>query len=270
MGEGGDNKDIMRIEVIISAMNVETIDFYKKFNIESDCLIINQAGYNAYEEKTDGDYKIRMITTDTKGSGTSRNIGLLNSTADIIVFADDDEVFEKGYVQKIKDGFISHPDVDFFVFKTIIYQDGKEIVKVSEEKNLNFYNCLRYGSVHFVFKREAIERKNIHLSTYFGAGTENGSGEDSLFIMGAIKKGIKVRTNTDLLARVYNDGSTWFRGFDEKYFYDKGKLSRALFPKAYRLYIEYFVNKKQKGLFDMIKKDQARKLMLDGANDFGG
>ena len=86
----------MRVEVLISAMNVEDINFYKKFNLECDALIINQAGRNSYEETYDGDKKIRMITTDTKGLGKSRNLALLNSTADIVIFADDDEVFEIG------------------------------------------------------------------------------------------------------------------------------------------------------------------------------
>lgn len=43
----------MRVEVLISAMNVEDINFYKKFNLECDALIINQAGKNAYQEVYD-------------------------------------------------------------------------------------------------------------------------------------------------------------------------------------------------------------------------
>lgn len=259
----------MRVEVLISAMNVEDINFYKKFNLECDALIINQAGRNSYEETYDGDKKIRMITTDTKGLGKSRNLALLNSTADIVIFADDDEVFEKGYLQRVKDGFISQPDVDFFVFKTIVYQNGKEIIKVKENKDLKFYNSLRYGSVHFVFRREVLARKNLYLSTNFGAGTEFGSGEDSIFILSAIRSGLKVRTNTDLIARVYNDNSTWFEGHNEKFFYDKGALARALFPRFYRLYIKYFLYSHPE-MLRQIGKEKAKEKMLEGARDFGG
>lgn len=259
----------MRVEVLISAMNVDDINFYKKFNLECDALIINQAGRNSYEEIYDNGKKIRMITTDTIGLARSRNLALLNSTADIVVFADDDEVFEDGYLQRIKDGFIRYPNVDFFVFKTIVYQEGKEIIKVKENKDLKFYNSLRYGSVHFVFRREAIARKNLYLPTNFGAGTDIGSGEDSIFILSAIKSGLRVRTNTDLIARVYNDDSTWFKGFDEKYFYDKGALARALFPKLYKLYIKYFLYAHPEMLRE-IKKEKAKEMMLEGARDFGG
>ena len=82
----------MRVEVLISTINVEDIDFYKKFNLECDALIINQAGKNSYEEVEDDGKKIRMITTDTKGLAVSRNLALLNSTADIVIFADDDDL----------------------------------------------------------------------------------------------------------------------------------------------------------------------------------
>lgn len=259
----------MDIEVLISTMNEESIDCYKRFNLETDALIINQTDHNSYEEVDTGDFKLRMISTDTRGLGVSRNLAILNSKADILVFADDDEVFESGYSKKILEEFTKHPDVDFFIFKTIIYQDGREIVKVKEDKDLSIYNSLRYGSVHFAFKKESVRRNNIWISTYFGAGTGNGSGEDSIFIRDCFKAGLKLRTSTKLIAKIYNDDSTWFKGFDEKFFYDKGMLAKALFPKRYRLYIEQFV-RRHKEMTKEIGIKEARKLMLEGANDFGG
>lgn len=259
----------MDIEVLISTMNEKSIGCYKRFNLETDALIINQADYNSYDEIHTGEYKVRMISTDTRGLGVSRNLGILNSKAEVLVFADDDEVFETGYSQKIEDELRAHPSVDFFLFKTIIYQDGKEIVKVKEERDLSIYNSLRYGSVHFVFKKESIRRNNISVSTYFGAGTGNGSGEDSIFIRDCLKAGLSLRTSTKLIAKVYNDDSTWFNGYDEKFFYDKGMLSKALFPKTYRLYIEQFL-RRHKEMTKEINIKKARKIMIAGAHDFGG
>lgn len=259
----------MKIEVLISAMNVKDINFYEKFNLTTDALIINQCDHNGYEELDKGKFKIRMISTDTKGLGRSRNLAILNSRADIVVFCDDDEVFLEDYEKKIKEAFIEHSDVDFFVFRTIIYQNGEEIIKVREEKDLKIYNALRYGSVHFAFKREKIAEKNIYLSTYFGAGTGNGSGEDSIFIADCIRKGLRLRTSMKTIAKIYNDDSTWFKGFDEKFFYDKGKLAKALFPKMYRFYIEYFIRRYPEKLVNVDIR-RARQIMLEGAKDFGG
>lgn len=259
----------MNIEVLISAMNVDDISFYKRFNLSTDCLIINQTDHNSYEEVEEDGFKVRMISTDTRGLGRSRNLAILNSRADVVLFCDDDEVLEDDYERKIKEAFIEYPDVDFFVMKTIIYKDGVETIKVKEEKDLKIYNALRYGSVHFAFKREKILEKNILLSTYFGAGTGNGAGEDSIFIADCIRNKLRVRTSTKLIAKIYNDDSTWFTGFDEKFFYDKGKLSKALFPKMYRFYIEYFVRNYPDKVGELgIRK--ARQLMIEGAKDFGG
>jgi len=259
----------MSIEVLISTMNEESIACFKRFNLETDALIINQTDKNAYEEIDTGKFKVRMISTDTRGLGLSRNLAILNSRADILVFADDDEVFETGYSKAIREEFDKHPDVDFFIFKTIIYLNDEEIVKVKEEKDLKLYNSLRYGSVHFVFKKESIVKNNLSVSTYFGAGTDNGSGEDSLFLRDAFKAGLKIRTSTKLIAKVYNDDSTWFTGYDQKFFIDKGKLAKALFPRTYRLYIEQFL-RRHKEMTEVIDIKKARKLMLSGAREFGG
>lgn len=259
----------MRLEVLVSTMHQESIDFYKKLNINSDCIIINQTDKEAYDEVMDKGHKIRMISTKTRGLGRSRNIGLLNSKADIILLCDDDEVLEDDYVEKIMGEFENHPDTDFFIMKTIIYQDGKEIIKVKDDRELKLYNSLKYGSVHFAFKKEKIEKYNMSFSTYFGAGTDNGSGEDSLFLRDAFKNNLKVRSSTKLISKVYNDDSTWFTGYDEKHFFDKGQLAKALFPKAYRLYIEYYLKGHENFMVDIDKKI-ARKKMLEGAKYFGG
>lgn len=259
----------MKIEVIVSTMHQKSIDFYKKLNIETDCLIINQTDHHGYEEICDGDKRIRMISTPTRGSGVSRNLGLNNSLADIIIMADDDEVFEPGYKEMVEEEFRTHPGVDFFVFKTLIIKDGKETVKVKKEEDLSLFNSLKYGTIHFVFKRESIAKKNLSFSTYFGAGSPNGGGEDSLFIADAHRKGLRVRTSTKLLAKIYNDESTWFEGYNEKFFFNKGKLARALFPRSYRLYISQYLLR-HKEYFEKISRKEAKSLMLDGAREFGG
>lgn len=259
----------MKIEVIVSTMHQKSIDFYKKLNLETDCLIINQTDHHGYEEIYDGKKRIRMISTDTRTSGVSRNLGLNNSQADIIIMADDDEVFETGYKNMVEEEFKTHPGVDFFVFKTLIIKNGNETVKVKKEEDISLFNSLKYGTIHFVFKRESIAKKNMSFSTYFGAGSPHGGGEDSLFIADAHRKGLRVRTSTKLLAKIYNDESTWFEGFNEKFFYNKGKLSRALFPRFYRLYIEQYLLR-HKEYFEKIPKKEAKTLMLKGAKEFGG
>ena len=53
-------------------------------------------------------------------------------------------------------------------------------------------------------------------------------------------KGLKVYGCGYVLGTCAKDSSTWFRGHNEKFFYDKGVLMRYLFPKAPRLMALYF------------------------------
>ena len=59
----------------------------------------------------------------------------------------------------------------------------------------------------------------------FGGGTAHGSGEDVLFIKDCLKKNLNVIAVPATLAKLNESReSTWFKGYDEKYFYDKGYL----------------------------------------------
>ena len=55
----------------------------------------------------------------------------------------------------------------------------------------------------------------------FGGGCIYSSGEDSLFLKACFERGLKVYSNAYVLGSCCKDVSSWFRGFNEKYFYDK-------------------------------------------------
>ena len=71
------------------------------------------------------------------------------------------------------------------------------------------------------------------------------------------------------VAKIYNDDSTWFKGFDEKFFFYLWKLAKALFLKMYIFYIEYFIRRYPEKLVNVDIR-RARQIMLEGAKDFGG
>ena len=51
-----------------------------------------------------------------------------------------------------------------------------------------------------------------------------------------IKKGLKIYTSPIVIAEVDQTSSTWFAGYNHKYFYDKGAVFRALFGRMAWLY----------------------------------
>ncbi len=51
-------------------------------------------------------------------------------------------------------------------------------------------------------------------------------GEDTLFLKELIEKGLKLYKSPIRIASVDMSDSTWFKGYNEKYFKDKGHLSK--------------------------------------------
>ena len=74
----------------------------------------------------------------------------------------------------------------------------------------------------------------------FGGGCPFGSGEDSLFLKACFEQKLRVYSHTYVLGTCRKDTSSWFTGYHEKYFYDKGVLLRYLFPKAHYWMAPYF------------------------------
>ena len=71
---------------------------------------------------------------------------------------------------------------------------------------------------------------NITFSLLFGGGARYCAGEDVTFVQDCLKSGLRVYKSPIIMSVMKQDSSTWFKGYDEKYFHDKGALLAANFP----------------------------------------
>lgn len=219
----------MKIQVLVSTMHQANFDLVKRMNIQSDTIIVNQCSRNKFEEY---DYKgnsVKLLSFSERGVGLSRNNALMRSNADICLMADDDMCYIDGYKDIVIDAFVKNPKADIILFNVPIHKkNGKKNIKIRKNGRVHFYNCLKYGTVNIAFRRDRIMKKNIFFSLLFGGGAYYGSGEDTLFIVDSLKKGLKLYSSTKVIAEIKEDKSTWFTGYNEKYFYDKGALFKAI------------------------------------------
>lgn len=95
---------------------------------------------------------------------------------------------------------------------------------ITEEKKVHFYNCGRYGAVSFAIRTDALKKSGVRFSTLFGGGAKYSNGEDSLFIKELMDKGIQVYTSPEVIGRETESESTWFSGYHDKFFFDRGVL----------------------------------------------
>ena len=74
----------------------------------------------------------------------------------------------------------------------------------------------------------------------FGGGCLYGSGEDTLFIADCFRAGLTVYSHSYVLGQCAKDSSSWFTGYNGKFFYDKGAWIAATFPRSKHLVKWYF------------------------------
>lgn len=218
----------MTFQVLISTMNQTNYILLDEMNIASDAVVINQCDKNNVEEFEYRNYHIKWVNTTDRGVGKSRNLAFMNANADIILFADDDVIYNDEYKKKIIEEFQNtHADLITFNLKSLNDKRPEAITKKTHK--LNCFNCLRYGAFRIAVRRNVILKKNIFYSLLFGGGAVYQAGEDNLYITDCIKKHCRSIASQVHIGVVKQNESTWFRGYDEKYYYDRGALFCAMY-----------------------------------------
>lgn len=217
------------VQVLVATMHQNDFSKIDKMNIRSDVIFANQAETTAYEKIKYKDFHAEMVTTATRGVGLNRNIALFYATGDLLVLADDDMVYDRDYVEMVQKAFEKHPDADAVIFniRTVGARSDRRLNR--KESKVAFYNALNYGAARIAVRRESLMKSRICFSTYFGGGCRYSAGEDSLFICDMLRHGFKIYTSADVIATVDQSTSTWFQGYTEKYFQDKGAFYKAVF-----------------------------------------
>lgn len=250
----------MKLEVLLSVINLNKNEL-QRMNITSDTLVINQCDKNDFYEFKN----YRIYSYNEKGLSNSRNRGLEHVKGDIIVLCDDDVIYDKDYEKIILDAFKNNKDADVITFN--IKSLNRKMKKNKRNRRVHIYNLLRYTSSRIAFKREKIEKANIKFNTTFGAGAKYSHGEDTLFLVDALRNKLKIYASVENIATVNHTNSTWFNGYNEKFFYDKGAVFAAISKRFRHILIIQYLLRHGEVLKEM-KFIKALKVMIKGANDY--
>ena len=209
---------------------MEQIDYSlpQKMNLQTPAIVGNQCDRNSIEETTCKGNKVKYLNFAERGVGLNRNNALLRADGDILMFADADEVFVDEYPKIVERAYKELPDADAIIFNitTLGQNVGRRYIK--KISRVRLLNALNYGAARLTVKKQSVRRENILFHTQFGGGTPYSSGEDTLFIADLLKHKLKVYVYPATIASVDQGTSTWFNGYTDKYFYDKGALFAAL------------------------------------------
>lgn len=231
----------MKIEVLLSCMNQKDFSITEKMNLTTDILIVNQCNENKYEERIVNGKKQRMIYTTQRGLSQSRNELLNNMEGDIGIFCDDDVIYEKDYEEKIKKAYDKLKDSDVIVFDTIMLNNSNKREKINKIRKAPKHK--NYGSVRITFKKNSFYKKNLVFNRNFGSGSKYSCGEDSLLFRDMNNKRMKIYEYPEVIATVDYSKSTWFQGYNKKFFYDKGAWLKEAYPWTCFIFKWYYIFK---------------------------
>ena len=219
--------------MLISGMNLDTTHVAENMKLEADAIVINQTDSFGFEEYQYNNRNIRVYSFIEKGVGLSRN----------------------------------NPDIVMIFFNFDVAED-RQTYHIEKKGRIRSYNCGRYPTYSLAVRREVLHKKGITFSLLFGGGAKYSNGEDSLFIKQCIKSGMKALALPVTLGREVPRPSTWFNGYTDKFFYDRGVLYKALYKGLAKPLALRFLIAHRDIMLTNRKLMDAYKLMTQGMKEF--
>lgn len=256
----------MTVEVLVATMHQAKGDYslLDRMNIQSDVVVCNQCDRNEIEEFKYKSYLVKWYSFAERGVGLNRNNALMRSKAEILIIADDDMVFRDGYRELVENWMKVENKADILLFH--LEKDGKPINPTKRIKRIRQHNFGRYGAARMVLRGDTVRLFGISFNIMFGGGCPYSCGEDSLFLSDCIKKGLRLVAVPDTIACLCEiRESTWFRGYTDKYFFDRGIVYYLINKKLAVFYSLYHCYRKRKR-YSQYGWFKAWKQMCNGIN----
>jgi glycosyltransferase involved in cell wall biosynthesis len=211
-----------KIEVLISTMDRSEYSFVGDMNLSTDFILVNQGDRDRMDHLSVGGKNGLVICDKGRGLSRSRNKAISASSLEICVIADDDVVYDIDYEKKILKAYESHPDADIIAFQVKRINTDQPKKFREEQSWENYLTVMKISSVEITFKRKSIVDNDIKFNPMIGAGAEFCVGEENIFLYDALKKGLKILYLPINIAVTDSGRSSWFKGYNERYFNSVG------------------------------------------------
>jgi glycosyltransferase involved in cell wall biosynthesis len=223
-------------------MHQKDISLVSASSITGSAVVINQCDQDGLREFPEDPSRVKWLDSTTRGLTKSRNMAINLSDADVCLLCDDDEVFVPDYERKILDAYDSLPQADVIIFKMC----NRPSAFPEQVMQIKFPGTMHVSSWQISFRREKILRSGIRFDELLGAGTGNGAEEELKFMTDCQRAGLQIYYVPEEIASVAQAESTWFAGFDEQFFYNRGATTRYILGLGIAsAYAVYYVARKK-------------------------
>ncbi len=255
----------MKTEVLLSVMDKEdTLHYVDMLNIRTDALIVNQCGVrNIYQ--TSGRYgKIYVRESDRRGLSISRNEAMDNAHSDTVIFCDNDIKYENDAFVKIDSAFERNPEAAVLVF--FIERPERKSPVYGRECVMDRLHMMKIFSPEIAVRLSRLG--DLRLDEEFGAGARYSMGEENIFLFEASRRGLTVKYIPEKIACMLPGQSSWFNGYDERFFFNRGAGYQAMDKSRWYLLAWQFLIRKRKLYSDEISMADAYKSMKEGRREY--
>ncbi len=240
---------LAKTEILLSCMFLsDSKEMIKRSHITSDTVIINQCDEENYKEENICNALLRTFSVTDRGLTKSRNLAISKSQADICIICDDDEIFNDGYEKAVSSAYDALPDADIIIFDMV----DRPLKWGNRIKRLGYIDLMSVSSWQITFRREKLLASGVLFDENMGAGSGNGAEEEFRFLTQCRKAKLRIYHYPFRLASVAQTQSTWFKGFDEEFFVNRGNTTRYIMGLPLSvLYAAYYAFAKRKQLSGM-------------------
>ncbi len=254
----------MKLEILMSCMHQTDDALIQKSGIIGDAVVINQCDVDSYSEYKTKNGITRMFSVNQRGLTKSRNLAIEKSVGDVCLLCDDDESFAADYESRILSAYGTLPYADVIIFKI----SNRPPSFSDKIQRLRFPKIMKVSSWQISFRRNSLLRSGVRFDENLGAGTGNGAEEELKFLLDCQKAKLKIYYVPIEIASVAQESSTWFNGYDEIFFENRGATTRyilgAFTASAYAL---YYVLKKRNMYIDRISTKNALSAIFRGIRE---
>ena len=186
------------IEYCLESLRNQT---YKDFEV----IIIDQSEDDLTEKALEDfrDLTIIYERVSFKGLSKARNEAIRLAKGDFFCLIDDDAYYSEDYLRNIEK-HIKNDDkaiVSGYIWNTVTKSDFVNYKALSDVKELSYRQVIRYcPSATLSFPKEIISEAG-DFDEEFGVGAKYGAGEETDFIIRAMRRGYAVRYFSDIKAQ---------------------------------------------------------------------
>ena len=183
-----------KIDILLSTANnrVKFLDdCFCGLRNDSNLLIVHQR-YGECDSQFVYPDLGNVVIDHRKGLSRSRNIAIDHAVSDICLICDDDVRLIDGFDDVILRSYEENSEADIICFQAVD-EFGEYFRKYHPRSRwINYKTVMNVSSIEISFRLRSIVSNNISFDERFGLGTQFPTGEESIFLMDSLKKGLKI------------------------------------------------------------------------------